>query len=111
MFPELAQEFKSQHFGTTVLCTLEKDGHYNENDQHDNVGEIELPFGTVEPIILFKNLTKENDQFQEVNADAKDRVMKAFSYWLEPKPISLAEQKELDLVEENENKKREHEAR
>ena len=111
MFPELAQEFKSQHFGSTVYCTLEKDGHYNENDQHDNVGEIELPFGTVEPTILFKNLTKEGDQYQEVNADAKDRVMKAFSYWLEPKPISLAEQKELDLIEENENKKREHEAR
>lgn len=37
--------------------------------------------------------------------------MKAFSYSLEPKPISLAEQKELDLIEENENKKREHEAR
>ena len=37
--------------------------------------------------------------------------MKAFSFWIEPKPISLAEQKELDLVEENENKKREHEAR
>jgi hypothetical protein len=63
MFPELAQEFKSHQFGTTVLCTLEKDGYYNENDQQDNVGEIELPFGTVELTVLFKNLTKENDPF------------------------------------------------
>jgi len=46
-----------------------------------------------------------------VNTDAKDRVLKAFSYSIEPKPISMAEQKELDLIEENENKKREHEAR
>lgn len=46
-----------------VLCTLEKDGSYNENDHHDNVGEVELPFGTVEPNVLFRNLTKEGDQF------------------------------------------------
>jgi len=46
-----------------------------------------------------------------VNTDAKDRVLKAFTYSIEPKPISMAEQKELDLIEENENKKREHEAR
>lgn len=111
MFPELAQEFRHHNYPPVIYCTLEKDTHYSENDQHHNVGEIELPFGTVEPTLLFKNLTKEGDQFQEINQDAKDRVMKVFSFFQEPKPISMAEQKELDSIEENENKKREHEAR
>ena len=63
MFPELAQEFRHHNYPPVIYCTLEKDTHYSENDQHHNVGEIELPFGTVEPTLLFKNLTKEGDQF------------------------------------------------
>lgn len=37
--------------------------------------------------------------------------MDNFSYEIEPKPISLAMQQELDQIEETENKQREHQAR
>lgn len=59
MFPELATEFKSQNYTSPITVKLNEE--YNDQDQIENVGEIELPFGTVECELKFKKASEEDD--------------------------------------------------
>ena len=52
------------------------------------------------------NPTEEDDYKELLEQDRDNHKL-----YLDPKPVSEAEQKQLDLQEEEENKKREHEAR
>jgi len=70
---------------------------------------IDLPFGTVSSKLLFRD---ENDEEKKLKSEGLiPAVEQAFKADLEPIPISMETQAQRDKLEEEDNKKREQEAR
>lgn len=69
---------------------------------------LELPNGDWKFQYYFRLKSNENGEKQEI---PEDQVKDFLKVRLEPEPISQEQQRQLDMAEEEENKRREHEAR
>lgn len=102
MFPEHKQEFLKMQFESKFMVPLQElDSNYYET-------EIDLPFGTVSSVLKYREEGAEDDKYHDVTVE---KIKKAYDFFQEPIPISMAEQSQKDKLEEEENKKREQEAR
>ena len=104
IFPEHQKEFPD--FQLESMIELECDPKY----PNDFEKELELPFGSISAVLKFKeeNEDGENKPPQDVTIAS---ISQAFKTFCEPRPISMAEQAIKDKLEEEENKKKENEAR
>lgn len=104
MFPEMEKEFREANYPNPLIIELKED-EYGTPNYYD--ASIELPFGTVEAKLKYREEGAEDEKLQEPLKHIAD----VFKTNLEPVPISMAQQAERDKLEEEENKKKEQEAR
>lgn len=70
--------------------------------------ELELPYGEWKLGYYYKLRSNQQAEKQEL---PEDQMRDTLKFKIEPEPISADQQKQLDIAEEDENKRREHEAR
>lgn len=70
--------------------------------------QIDLPFGSVSAVLKYREEGSEDPKLQDPTSSL---LTQAFKTELEPMPISMADQAAKDKLEEEDNKKREQEAR
>ena len=86
------------------FCELKEDP-YSDNFFESS---IELPFGTLQSKLVCQLVGEDDPKYQDVTIE---KISKTFKCELEPIPISMADQAAKDKLEEEENKKREQDAR
>lgn len=105
MFPEHEKEFKHMKFENQFVVELVQDEY--SPLYHEAV--LDLPFGTVSSKLLYRD---DNDEEKKLKSEGLiPAVEQAFKADLEPIPISMETQAQRDKLEEEDNKKREQEAR
>jgi hypothetical protein len=112
MFPEMLEEFQSSQYPSEIMQKMEEIDTDEDKKNFEYELDLEYPYGTFEASIFFKNKHFQGEE--EVEHDLKplaDSEKQFVFQYFEPKPISTEEQKQLDIAEEEENKRREHEAR
>jgi hypothetical protein len=103
MFPEMEREFRDAKYPNVITVELIDEDELGLSYE----AVIELPFGTVDAKLKYREENSEDKKLQEPLKHIAD----AFKTNLEPVPISMAQQAERDKLEEEENKKKEQEAR
>ena len=104
MFPEHQKEFANHKFEPSFDIPLEED-EYTPNYYEK---EIDLPFGTVSSKLMYREEGAEDTKLHDPTSAA---ILAAYKTDLEPVPISMETQAQRDKLEEEENKKRENEAK
>ena len=110
MFDELKEEFRGQVFPAERILELEEREPANELDTWSYSASLELPYGTYESTLLFKNTALEGEDADKMN-EVQASLLEYFNHRCKPKPTSRGEQQEIDDKEEQDNKQREKEAR
>lgn len=108
MFPELYEEFdiqKENYHKQTEELPLEE--FVDENEFLEYSCELDKPYCNYTTKLLFKDLTKEDDEWKEII----DELKPDFKVMTEPTPVSAAKQKEFHEEEEKHNKEKERQAR
>lgn len=68
---------------------------------------MELPYGEFKASYHFRNRQSDSDE----KLDLPEQQLEYLKARIEPIPVSAEQQKSLDIAEEEENKRKEHEAR
>lgn len=105
----MLEEFHNHHYPAEQLLKMEA-----SRDEETGIFEYELdleyPYGTFESQVLYRNNNKPDDDDENELKPLIDSESQYVFKYFEPKPISAEEQRQLDLAEEEDNKRREHEA-
>ena len=107
MYTEMAEEFNPRDYDKYRDILIPMIGEEDENDNWVYRYNLELPYGDWKYSFWFKNKLNDSSEVLELPA-AQLETLKAR---LEPEPISFEQQRILDTQEEEDIKKREHEAR
>lgn len=107
MFPEMTEEFNPRDYDKYREIYIPMTCEEDENDNLVYRYSLELPYGEWKYSFWFRNKHNDSDEKLELPSAALE-TLKAR---LEPEPISAEQQRALDTQEEEENKRREHEAR
>ena len=109
MFPEIEGEFNRNDYKADDMIQIE--GYEEENGNWEYESEFEYPYGTFSIEVKFtpKGQKKDEEGFdpKPLPDDEKDFCVVTY----EPEPISMDELRNMHAAEEEENKKREQEAR
>jgi len=108
MFPEMEAEFNRKDYPTEQEVQLEEFEDDNDNCEYEK--EFDFPYGQVDMQLFFCKKEEIGDEQEELKEVPKQQQEGFFVYY-DPKPISEQEQRNMDAAEEDEIKKREHEAR
>ena len=107
MFPEIEGEFNRNDYPDK---NVKIEGYEEESGNWEYESEYEYPFGTFSIEVLFTPKgTKEGEELDLKPLPDDEKVFCAITY--EPEPISMDELRNMHAAEEEENKKREQEAR
>ena len=107
MFPELEGEFSREDYPPQKRVKLE--ATEVDNNVWEQELELEYPYGTFSFELFYDKKDKKEDDLELKPIPESEK--ECFYQILEPKPISMDDLRNMHALEEEENKKREQEAR
>ena len=109
MYPEMQDEFDPEEYPQEEEIEMEE--FEDENDNFEYEKEISLPYGQVD-FTLRQSKKEHGEDEEDITQDItnKKELDCVFTYFT-PKPVSKEEQFQLDQEEEEDNKRKEHDAR
>ena len=109
MFPEIEGEFNRNDPNYLPDRMVKIEGYEEESGNWEYESEFEYPFGTFAIEVLFTPKGQKEEELDPKPLPDDEKVFCAITY--EPEPISMVELRNMHAAEEEENKKREQEAR
>jgi hypothetical protein len=109
MFEEMQEAFRGKGFDPEMLFVMQDE--ISDLDLMEGIYECEMPYGTYTCQLMTRVKDAEEGDENGNWKDVTEKFKDDFRNICEPKPISRAQQAEIDEREEKENKERESEAR
>jgi hypothetical protein len=111
MYPEMYDEFNPRLYDEYRDVKIKMTAEEDDNENYNYNFKKEFPYGDLEWEFLHRQKDNEHDEFQKLSTANAPNSLDYMKATKKPTPISHEQQRTLDQAEEEENKKREHEAR
>jgi disulfide oxidoreductase YuzD len=111
MYPEMYDEFNPRLYDEFRDVKIKMTREEDDNENFIYSFKKEFPYGDLEWEYLHRQKDNDHDEFQKLLTSNPHNNLDYIKSTKKPTPISAETQRMLDQAEEEENKKREHEAR
>ena len=111
MFPEMYDEFNPRLFDEFKDAKIKMKPEEDDNENLVYTFKKEFPYGDLEWEFLHRPKDNDHDEFQKLSTANAHNSLDYIKATKKPTPISFEQQRLLDQAEEEDNKKKEHEAR
>lgn len=111
MYPEMFDEFNPRQYDEFRDVKIKMSAEEDDNENFFYKFKKEFPYGDLEWEYLHRQKDNDHDEFQKLLTTNPHNNLDYIKATKKPTPVSADQQRLLDQAEEEENKKKEHEAR
>jgi hypothetical protein len=111
MYPEMFDEFNPRLYDEFRDVKIKMAAEEDDNENFVYKFRKEFPYGDLEWEYLHRQKDNDHDEFQKLLTTNPHNNLDYIKATKKPTPVSADQQRLLDQAEEEENKKKEHEAR